>query len=85
MDRPKIGFFDGEVLWCDLYMIDYHRKRSGSSIGTNIELYYSVFHRILDLKRGWISILVLFFCLYVEKLSNRVVLSLDGIQTLLPV
>ena len=74
-----------EVLWRDLYVVDYQRKIGGNSIGTNIELYYSVFHRILDLKRGWISILVLFFCLYVEKLSNRVVLSLDGIQTLLPV
>ncbi len=28
-----------------------------------LNVYYLVFHRILDFKRGWISILALFLCL----------------------
>ena len=30
---------------------------------TTLSVYYLVFHRILDFKRGWISILALFLCL----------------------
>jgi hypothetical protein len=38
--------------------------------GTQLALSYSVFHRILDLKTGCISILALFFCPYLNTFEG---------------